>query len=151
MDFKNFYIELLNTIKKEKKLTFIVLGLFVFPLIAAFFMPNLFSNYQENLRNTLSRVDFNFLQAFIFILKNNIIASLLGLIPFFSFLYAIFNAYITGAFISSSFKVSQFGVIELILKVLPHGIFEIPGQILAFFSGALLTLSLFRKKIKESF
>ena len=103
---------------------------------------------------TLQTENYNFLEMFVFILQNNlkssffgiILGPLLGIMPVFS---TALNGYVIG--FVGKLSVENFGSISL-LRLLPHGIFELPAVIISLSLGLrLFTQLLTAKKTKETF
>ena len=94
----------------------------------------------------------NMWQMIVFILNNNLkssfIAMLLGIfLGIFSVLTAFANGYVLGFIAEKSVKVEGFSVL---LRLLPHGIFELPAVVLALALGTKLGFFwLARNKKKE--
>jgi len=131
---------------KENKIYFIiVLGLFVFSIIFGFLFPVFFAEFIRKFVEELSKrtEGMGFFQLFAFIFDNNLETAFLGLAfgLFFGIIPIIitfFNGYVLG-FISNAVASSQ--GYSVLLRLLPHGIFEIPALILSLGLGLKLGIS----------
>jgi len=94
----------------------------------------------------------SFRQLFIFISQNNIKSAFFGLafgifLGIFPIAFTVVNGYVIG-FVSGKIAES-FGAINL-LRLLPHGIFEIPAIIISLGLGLKLGALLFQKDLKKN-
>jgi len=141
---------------KESKYFF--LAVFLILLIAVligFFYPRFFVELIMKLISDLAdkTKDMGFFQLFAFILENNITTAFLGLIsgmifgilPFF---LVIFNGYVLGFVAGLSVNAVGYSVL---LKLLPHGIFEIPALIISLGLGLKMARFIFAKNKKKTF
>ena len=139
---------------KESKIYFlIVLGIFIFSVILGMFFPVFLVDYITELVKKLAEETsgLNFLQLFFFILKNNLITAFFGLI--FGIVFGLFpvslaflNGYVLG-FISG--KVADVAGFSSLIRLLPHGVFEIPALVLSLGLGLKLGMFLFVKNKRK--
>lgn len=150
---KKEYKESWDYIKKTKNYLWIILAILIATFLIGFFVPapeilsseimKLITEIIEKTQNMTS------LELIFFIITNNIQTSFLGMIfgfvlGVFPILTAVVNGYLIG--FVSAMSVSLEGGISL-MKLLPHGIFEIPAVILALGTG----MNLGDKFIEEIF
>lgn len=133
------YKESLRYLKESRNHLLIVSGLFILTFGIGYFTPLFFVDaIRKLLENIINETEgMNFSQIFVFIFQNNlktaflgiILGIFLGVIPLF---YAITNGYIIG-FVAS--KASEAFGPSILLRLLPHGIFEIPALIISLALG----------------
>ncbi|MDA3839740.1 MAG: stage II sporulation protein M [Patescibacteria group bacterium] len=107
----------------------------------------------------LFAVDYNFLQLFLFIFKNNLLIAFIAYSSGFIFgLPTLFILVINSFVIGLVVKIATYdlGIFSIIFSMLPHGIFEIPAILLALSLGFILGDSLFgflfkKKSFKKEF
>ena len=120
--------------KENKTYIKLLAIMFFLALIIGFLMGDMFPNMIEEVINSIREKDVNetFFSNFFFIFNHNIVIILLILIMhiflFIPTFILIYNAFITGAIMRYFFSENGYSVF---LKILPHGIFEIAGIILA--------------------
>ena len=138
---------------KELRYYFLIIAiLFVLAGIFSFIYPVFFKQYIFNLIQELGNKTsgMNFFELFIFIFKNNLLTSfmgvILGIFTIFPLIIALFNGYVLG-FVSSFAVKSSGGLI--LLKLLPHGIFELPALILSLGLGLRLGMFILAKNKKK--
>lgn len=150
LKFKKEYSRAWNFLKESKNYIYIITGIFaLFALIGfifpVFFVDEIIEMIKEIFAQTenLSGVGLIF-----FIIQNNLWVSvmgilggfILGIVPVVSI---ILNGYVLGF-------VMRFAVEEsgswVLLKLLPHGIFEIPAVLISLGIGLKIGRDLFRKK-----
>ncbi len=151
-----YYRDLLSNKKFVKYLkfsSFLFLAFFLFGLIFAsknFEVSQVF--FEVLSEKYLFAVDYNFLQLFAFIFKNNLIIAFVAYISGLVFglptlIILIINSFVIGVVVKiASYDLSIFSII---LAMLPHGIFEIPAILLALSLGFLLGNSIFRFLFKN--
>jgi len=142
-------------IKDSKKFIYVITGIFFFFLLMGFFVPTpefLYNQIIDFIRNLLTETqDMSQLDLIGFIIYNNIQSTLLSILlgiffGIFPLISAVANGYMLG--FVSSISVSSEGLISL-LKILPHGIFEIPAVFISLGLGLRTGMFIFRKnKIK---
>ncbi len=150
---KGNYFLCFDYLKKNKIYFLIVLGIFIFSVILGMFFPVFLVNYITELVKKLAEETsgLNFLQLFFFILKNNLITAFFGLI--FGIVFGLFpvslaflNGYVLG-FISG--KVANIAGFSSLIRLLPHGVFEIPALVLSLGLGLKLGMFLFVKNKRK--
>ena len=142
-------------IKDSKKFIYVITGIFFFFLLMGFFVPTpefLYNQIIDFIRNLLTETqDMSQLDLIGFIIYNNIQSTLLSILlgiffGIFPLISTVANGYMLG--FVSSISVSSEGLISL-LKILPHGIFEIPAVFISLGLGLRTGMFIFRKnKIK---
>jgi stage II sporulation protein M len=93
----------------------------------------------------------NFPQLLMFIFQNNLLASfvgiifgiILGLYPLFS---GFFNGYVLG-FVAG--KAVEIDGVEVMWRLFPHGVFELPALLISLALGLRLGVSLFKKNVRK--
>ncbi len=139
----------IELIKSEKKLITVVASIFVLMFIVGLMFPYFIQSIQDQIvKQIVERFsDKNIFQVFFMILSQNSFATLLTLllgitliVPLFSL---CFNAYFVGAITMQ--KTQEIGM-EAFIRLIPHGIFEIPAFLLAISFGLRLMLGLFKGK-----
>jgi len=150
------YIKSWNYLKESKNfIYFSILAFFLFALVGFFFpAPEAVANkIIELFKDILSKTEgLSGFELIIFIFKNNIQASLLGLVfgivfgiyPIFAI---IFNGYVVG--FAGKLATINGGVYSL-LSLIPHGIFELPAIFISFALGIKLGSFIFKKDKLES-
>ncbi len=126
--------QIYNFFKKNKIYLKLLTIMFFVAFIFGFLLGDRFPNMIEEVINSIKEKDIGqgFFENFKFIFSHNIsialfiiIAHLLLFVPTFILIY---NAFITGAIMRYFFMENGYSVF---LKILPHGIFEILGIIIA--------------------
>lgn len=141
--------------KESRTYYFIISVIFIVSALVGFFFPVFFTDFIKNfIEEILGKTEgLGFLGLFLFILWNNVLSSFLGLVfgialgiaPLF---YSFLNGYVLGFVLNASSEVYGLGVI---LRILPHGIFELPALVVSLGLGLRLGTYLFRKKKKSGF
>lgn len=131
--------------KKNKIYFLIVFGLFIFSILFGFLFPLFFVEFIRKFVEELSKrtEGMGFFQLFAFIFENNLSTAFFGIVfgLFFGVIPVVitfFNGYVLG-FISNAVASSQ--GYPILLKLLPHGIFEIPALIISLGLGLKLGIS----------
>ncbi len=142
MNILNRYKECFLFLKSMKIHLAVVLILFIGTILLGYIAPVFFVEaIRELLKNLVDETEgMNFSQLFVFIFQNNlktaflgiILGIFLGVIPLF---YAVTNGYILGFVASQAAEV--FGP-AILLRLLPHGIFELPALIISLALGLKL-------------
>jgi len=154
---KNNYIKSWEYIKESKNFIYATIIIFLFFVLIGFFIPapdiveEQILNFIKELIEKTSGMSKEELIKFIFL--NNLQSSFLGMIlgtflGVFPIIMAITNGYLLG-FVASMSVESGGGLI--LLKLLPHGIFELPAIFISFGLGLKLGTFIFQKKKLESF
>ena len=139
--------------KKSRNYFYAVFLLFVLSALFGYIFPVFFVEFIKKFVEEIvgKTRGMNFFQLFIFIFSNNIItaffAVLFGIIFVFPLFLAFFNGYVLG-FVSNKVA-GSFGY-SILLRLLPHGIFEIPALIISLGLGLRLGISLFLKNPGKS-
>jgi|WetSurMetagenome_2_1015567.scaffolds.fasta_scaffold112749_2 stage II sporulation protein M len=140
-------------IKESRNYFFIVSAIFLVFVVIGFFFPIFFIDYiNQFIKQIVAQTNgMNSIQLFIFILQNNVSAAFLGLVLGFflgvmPIFYAAFNGYLIG-FVANKVVAVSGGLV--LLKLFPHGIFEIPALILSLGLGLRFGMFIFRKKGKR--
>jgi len=130
----------------------ILIGAF---LIAWFFQPPVLVNMIKGFvdRVLTETEGLNLWQMFVYILNNNLKSSFFAMIlgvglGIFSIFTAIVNGYVLG-FVSE--KSVSVGGVSILLRLLPHGIFEFPAIVIAISLGIKLGMFVFSKDKKREF
>ncbi len=149
---KRNYQDCWEYMKDSRKYLAAVAILFVAAVLLGFFAPIFFVDTIRNLLKNLvdETKDMNFPQIFIFIFQNNLKTSFLGIllgfflgvIPLF---YAVTNGYIIGFVAAITAQVLGGSVL---LRLLPHGIFELPALVIALGVGLRLGTFFFTARNK---
>lgn len=154
---KNEYEKSWNYIKELQNFIYIIIAVFLFFVLIGFFLPapeylaeQILRFIEELLEKTVSMSAAE-LTEFIFI--NNVRSSFFGMIfgivlGIFPVITIIANGYLLG--FVASLSVRSEGVIVL-LRLLPHGIFELPAIFISLGMGLKLGTFIFQKKIAKSF
>lgn len=150
---KGVYKENWKFIKENKKYFWFVFVLLILFTLVGYFFPVFFSEQILSLLKKLVQETsgMNFVQLFLFLIENNIYAAFsgmitgifLGLFPIFT---AITNGYVLGFVMNKTAEVVGQGVL---LRLLPHGIFELPALILSLGLGIRIGAFVFAKKGKK--
>ncbi len=144
------YSYVFSSIKETKGFIFLSFLLFANAIILSFvYKPEfLLLRVQEFISRILEITEgMNFLQLFLFIFQNNLKTSFLVLIGgvalgIFPFLNLIANGYLIG--IVSQWSVESSGI-HILLRLLPHGIFEFPAFLIAASFGLKIGTFIFAK------
>jgi len=118
---------------------------FLFPVFFIDLIKKIISELAEKTKNM------NFFQLLIFILENNLTTAFFGMLfgvffGIFPLLLVIFNGYILGFVSNKTVDIAGFGVM---LRLLPHGIFELPALVLSLGLGLKLGMFIFSKNKKK--
>ena len=140
----------LSFIREKRKVFYIAAGIFFIFFLLGILFPDFFLDYQRALLG--SRGPDGFLSTFLFILFNNCIIAftgmitglLFGVIPLF---LLVINGYIIGAIVSNSAQ--NLEMVDLLVRFLPHGIFEIPAIILSLGFGLCAYDVIFRARTRK--
>jgi len=153
----NYFREASSYVYNSKNYIFFVAGLFLFFLLIALLLPapEILAEQIKQLITQLAEktLGLNTLEMILFILQNNILVSLIGLLFGFilgivPFILAISNGYVLGYVFKLVISVD--GASSL-WKILLYGIFEIPAVFISLGLGIKLGTSLFAKNSVEEF
>jgi stage II sporulation protein M len=153
----NEYREALNYIKESKKFIYVVIGIFFFFVLFAYFIPapqfisdKIMVFIKDLLNQTKGMSQLTLID---FIIANNVKSTFVGILSgivlgIFPIISAIANGYLLGfvAFLS----VKTGGLLTL-WKILPHGIFEMPAVFISLGLGVKMGTFMFQKKKLKSF
>ncbi len=154
--YKNNFRSSLSEINRVRNYVFGVIGLFVLSALIGYFFE--ISFVSEVISKMISELlektkDLGYFEMFWFIFLNNsnvgFFSILLGIfIGIFPLITSVFNGYIIGYVVNKAAQVSGFSTI---LKLAPHGIFELPAIFISIGLGIRLGFDLFRAKPYERF
>lgn len=149
MNIKKEYKKSWIFIKECKVHIIAVVILFFVSVIIGFLFPVFFVDFIKKFIEEISgrTVGMNYVQLFLFILQNNLFASvigmisgiLIGVIPLF---YAWLNGYVLG-FVMNKTVAAQGA--SVLLNLLPHGVFEMPALFLSLALGLKIGWFVFGK------
>ncbi len=128
---------------KESKIYLIVIaGVFILTTLIGFTLPIFFTEQIQKLLKGLvgETQGLNFPQLFVYIFQNNLKTSFMGIIfslPFgiIPLIYSTINGYVLG-FVAG--KTAQVFGSAILLRLLPHGIFELPALVVSLGLGLRL-------------
>lgn len=141
---------------KECKFYFLVAALIFFGLmLVGYVFPVFFVELIQNFIKQIAQKTqgMGFFQLFVFVLQNNLLTAFLGMIGgvlfgIFPVITSAMNGYVLGFVMNKTAAVAGSGVL---LRLLPHGIFELPALIISLGLGIRLGAFIFAKKKKEDF
>jgi stage II sporulation protein M len=143
-------------IKESKTFIYFIIGIFFIFLLIGFFIPApefLYSKILEYIRELLAKTEnMSLLELIWFIISNNVTNTFMGIIFGVAFgIFPVFNSVANGYMLGfvSIISVDNSGFLTL-LKVLPHGIFELPAVFISLGLGAKLGTFMFQKNKMES-
>jgi len=152
----NEYRESWKYIKESKKFIYLVAGIFLLFLLIGFFIPTpefLYDEIMKFLKGLLTETqNMSQLDLIGFIISNNVQSTFLSIIlgmflGVFPLASIIANGYMLG--FVSSISVNNDGLSSL-LRILPHGIFELPAVFISLGLGLKTGMFIFQKdKIKS--
>jgi len=152
---KKIYGDCWNFLRDSKYYVMAVALAFLIPVIFGFIFPIFLGDFIEQfVKQVVSETEgLGFFQLFIFIFENNLKTSFIGMIFGVIFgivpvIFALFNGYVLGYVMGKASGSLGAGVF---LKILPHGVFEIPALILSLSAGLRIGFSYFYKKKKRGF
>ena len=146
------YLLSLNFIKESKIFIYAIIGIFLFFTLIGFFIPTpeavsdqILKFIEELLKKTQ---DLSQPELIRFIFLNNIQSSFFGMIlgiffGIFPIITAIANGYLLG--FVATFSVNAVGI-SILLRLFPHGIFELPAIFLSLGLGLKISTFIFKKK-----
>lgn len=146
---KGVYAEVWKYLK-ESKIYFLIAGIiFLCAILIGYVFPVFFSEIILNfIKNIINQTQgFGFWQLFVFIIQNNVMSAFIGMLAgiflgIFPALNAAMNGYVLGFVMN---KTSEAAGSSILLRLLPHGIFEIPALIISLGLGIRLGMFLFAK------
>lgn len=150
------YNDAFKFISESKKYIYSIIAVFLFFAFVGFFFPlpeEIILKFIEYFKDLIEQTQgFGSVEMITFLFKNNTLASFFGLVfgaffGVFPIINAILNGFVLG--IAASMSVAENGVLSL-LRLLPHGIFELPALFISLGMGLRLGFFIFTKeKIKE--
>ncbi|MBU1136004.1 MAG: stage II sporulation protein M [Nanoarchaeota archaeon] len=147
------YSKCWDYLKESRNYFYFILFLFFVSGFIGFLFPVFFIDFiKEFVKDLLELTKgMGFFRLLIFILQNNIMTSFFGMIfgLFFGIIPLILcclNGYVLGFISRAAVELSGFSVL---LKLFPHGIFEIPALILSLGLGLKLGMFIFTKNLKK--
>ena len=157
--FKAGFKESLKYISENRRFIYAVIILFILAVITGLFISptqGLIEQFTKYLKELIDATkDLNTSQLIIFIFKNNVVASFLGLFlgiifGIFPIILCVLNGYILGYV--SRLAISEEGI-WVLWRLFPHGVFELPAVLISLGLGVKLGFSLFgdKKSIVHSF
>ena len=155
--FEGRIAESFEFIKYSKNFIYFIIGIFFFFSFLGFFIPFpseiqiQLLNYFRELAEKIS--SFNLVDLIVFIFENNSSVSFMGLFlgiffGIFPVLSAVINGFILG--FAANLSVSSEGVISL-LRLFPHGIFELPAIFISLGLGVKLSTFVIKKEKAKIF
>jgi stage II sporulation protein M len=142
-----------RTFAGQKQYLKVILGLFVLGVVIGVLEHETASEYiKEAVSNLFGRFqDLRGLELFIRILLNNLMAAalatafglLFGIVPLVS---AFLNGLIIGTVLTSLVRLTELTLLQAVLSIIPHGVFEIPSFLLSLAIGLALGTWPFRKE-----
>jgi stage II sporulation protein M len=142
-----------RTFAGQKQYLKVILGLFVLGVVIGVLEHETASEYiKEAVSNLFGRFqDLRGLELFIRILLNNLMAAalatafglLFGIVPLVS---AFLNGLIIGTVLTSLVRLTELTLLQAVLSIIPHGVFEIPSFLLSLAMGLALGTWPFRKE-----
>ena len=157
LNLKQEYKKSWDYLKKSKKYFWIIVSILILMALIGFFLPapefiseEIMKVLQELITKTQNMSTFELIS---FIIANNLQTSLLGMVlglifGIFPIITTIINGYLLG--FVGAMSVNLEGPLSL-LRLLPHGIFELPAVIIALGLGLKLGTFPFKKNIKKTF
>ncbi len=157
---KNF-IESWNYIKSSKRYIYFSICVFILFFLIGLVLQTP-AEIQEAIKQLLQELldktkDFGVFEMIMFIFKNNLTVSIVGLVfgaifcivPFF---FAVSNGYVLGYVVKTVFeKVAGISALTSLWRLFPHGIFELPAIFISLGLGLRLGVSLIKFLNKNSF
>lgn len=147
---KGGYNKVWGYLKESRIYFWIIAALFLIAIVIGVIFPVFFQEFIKQLIENLAEKtkDMGFFQLFLFILENNVMTAFLGLLlglilGLLPLLLVMFNGYVLG-FVSG--KVAGVEGSGVLLRLLPHGIFEIPALVISLGLGLKLGMFLFSRK-----
>lgn len=151
---KKIYKDCWKFLKECKIHILIILVLFFVSALVGFLFPVFFVDFiKKFIEDVVSKTEgLGFWQLFLFIAQNNIqtaftgviLGLILGIVPL---IFALFNGYVLGFVARGSVEAAGASVL---LRLLPHGIFELPALVLSLALGLKLGVSVFSGKNKKN-
>ena len=140
-------------LKESKKYFLIIIVILALSGLIGFLYPVfLIEMIQDFVQEIVEKTEgMGFLQLFLFIFQNNLMTAFFGLLlgiifGLFPLFLAVLNGYVLGFVMNFSVGAGGFSIL---LRLLPHGIFEIPALIISLGLGLRLGSFVFAKKNKK--
>jgi len=156
-DKKSNFVESLRFLASSKNFIIIVFAMFLAAFILGVVYPHIMTDIILDIINNIigQTENMNFFQLAVFIIYNNVKASLFGmllglLLGIFPLFLAAANGYILGFVLNLAAKENGLGEVW---KIFPHGVFEIPAFVFSLGLGVRLgyTLLCNPKMLKNDF
>jgi class 3 adenylate cyclase/uncharacterized membrane protein SpoIIM required for sporulation len=136
-------------IRRNNKRYIFTLILFLFSFLGGILYPFFFESYQQQLMGHTPRSG---IETFLFLFANNgtiaffamLLGFILGIVPFF---LIIFNGYMIGTVFFHALKITS--PFDIFLRLIPHGIFEMPAIIISLGYGISSFDILYKNKSKR--
>ncbi|PIN78019.1 hypothetical protein COV15_00770 [Candidatus Woesearchaeota archaeon CG10_big_fil_rev_8_21_14_0_10_34_12] len=150
---KNFFNEnykfAFNYLKESKIYIYSIIFIFIASFAVGLFYPAFLREFILNLFNELSGelAGASWIQASVFILYNNLKNSFVGMISgaFFGII-PLMSSFLNGYIFGFVINASTLSFKEVLLRTIPHGIFEIPALIISLSVGMRFGFEIFQKK-----
>jgi stage II sporulation protein M len=151
---ENIWQESLAYIVESRKFIYLAVLLFLLSGLLGFLFPNSFTFFDETLKELAHKTDgLGPIGLILFIFGNNIMSSfvalffgaIIGIVPFFNILV---NGALVGYVLARAIDVAG---VSVVLKLVPHGIFELPAIFIAIGLGMRWGMFVFRPNKKKAF
>ena len=150
---KNYYKLCWKYLKESRNYIYFIAIFFLISTTLGLAYPVLFTEIIKNLiEDIVSKTDgMGFFQLFWFILQNNVTTAFTGVIfgvflGVLPLMFCFFNGYVLGFVMNGS---SSLGVLGVLARLLPHGIFELPAFVVSLGIGLRIGLIYFEKRKKK--
>lgn len=143
-----------NIIKNLKYEILYIILLFIFSFFFGLFLPEIGEGYVLKILEYIKTAvkGKNFIELFFIIFWNNFrsgfFAVIFGVI-FLPVFACIVNGYILGFVFGKAYE--NYGILEVLARLIPHGIFELPAFFIAFACGLKIGTGLFVGNIKKKY
>lgn len=151
--FRKGFLEATRYLNETRMYIFFIFGLFLFCTFVAFALPGEFTFFDKLLKDIVSQIgDAKGIKLVWLIFKNNVSSAFLGMV--FGIVFGVFplvNAITNGALIGYVMS-RAYDLIggSVILRLMPHGVFELPAIFISLGLGLRLGLTAFTySKTKE--
>lgn len=150
------YILAFNYIRESKNFIYLAIFIFLFFTFLGFFFP-FPESFKISIMNYLLELvnetkGYTLTEMVLFLFNNNSISAFIALFSGFLFgIFPIFNALFNGLLLGivGGYSVSEYGVFSL-LRLLPHGIFELPAIFISLGLGLKLSTFILKEKKLET-
>jgi len=145
-EYQNIFSFLFND--ENRNIVYLSIGILIFSFIIGIFRSEWLIDYHDKILPTLlNGEELHFFDILSLLLWTNIKASFLGLffgiflIP--TIVLSLVNGYVFGAVTSNALNV--FGIKQVMLRIMPHAVFEIPIIIMSYAYGLIIGISVLKK------